>query len=373
MSLRLFAGGLFSLLAFITLSSSVQAAAGIGDLVTCADFKTVYFIAEDGNRYTFPNENIFFSWYPDFDDVKIISCEALSDLTLAGNVVYQPGTTLLKLQSVPTVYAVTPGGVLRAIQSEEQAKNLYGDDWALFVDDLPDAFFTSFEVGEDLAEDELPEGMVLEDEDGTLYRIEDDGTAIEIDDVLDAEDDEALFKGVAEVLEDVESKIKIEITLTFLSDLSNDQILALLERLQTIDVEGELEIEIEIEIEEEDEDVSDDAREELEEAAEEIERAMEKISEREEEGNDVTEAQALLDQAEELYVQAQEAYALEDYDQAEQLAEDAQDYAEDARMGSAINTEDDDEDDEEDANDEDEDTNDEDTNDEDDSGSSDQE
>lgn len=325
---------------------TAQAAAGMGDLVKCEEFSTVYFYAEDGNRYAFPNERIFFSWYPDFAEVKTISCDDLASLTLAGNVVYQPGTSLLKLQSDPTVYAIESGGVLRALTSEEQAINLYGDDWADFVDDLPDAFFSSFSVGEDLMEDELPEGMVLVDENGTLLRIDDDGGATEIEDAIDNDGHESILDEVAEPLEEVETKVNIEISVSSLSDLPTEEILALLELLETVDIEAELEIEIEIEIEEEDEEEWEEAEEELEEAAEEIERAYEKISERE--GKDVTEAEELLAEAERLYEEALLSFEEGDYEQAEMLAEEAQEYAEDARMGSAVKSIDEDEDEDED-------------------------
>jgi hypothetical protein len=343
--------GLFVSTLLLGAAPATHAAADIGDLVKCDEFSTVYFFAEDGNRYAFPNEKIYFSWYQNFDDVKTISCDALANLQLAGNVVYQPGTSLLKLQSVPTVYAVESGGVLRAIGSEEQAVDLYGDDWADFVDDLPDAFLSSFEIGEELSEEELPEGMVLVDENGSLLRVEDDGSAVEIDDVLEDEEDESLLSEVAESLEEVERKIEIEITVSQLSDLQSEEILALLELLETVDIDAEFEIEIEIEIEEEGEDEYEEAEEELEEAAEEIARAMEKIEERE--GKDVTEAEALLAEAERLYEEAEELFAAGEYDAAEELAEEAQEYAEDARMGSAVRSLDD-EDEEDEMDDEDE-------------------
>lgn len=43
-------------------------AAGADDLVKCPDFPAVYYVGDDGARYVFPNENIYFSWYPDFSD-----------------------------------------------------------------------------------------------------------------------------------------------------------------------------------------------------------------------------------------------------------------------------------------------------------------
>ncbi len=126
-----------------------------GDLVKCEDFSTVYYLAEDDVRNVFPNEGTFFSWYDDFDDVKNISCDDLASISLGGNVTYKPGVRMLKLVSSPTVYTVEEGGVLREIQSEAQAEALYGEDWASEIDDLPDAFWSSYVLGDPLTDDEV--------------------------------------------------------------------------------------------------------------------------------------------------------------------------------------------------------------------------
>lgn len=141
-------------------SSSVFASAQAGDLIKCPDFSAVYYLSEDGKRYVFPNEKTYFTWYDNFDSVVAVTCDELSDYMIGGNIPYKSGVRLLKLQSAPTVYAIESGGALRAIQSEAQARELYGDDWASQIDDLPDAFWGTYEVGEPLEEGEAPEGEI---------------------------------------------------------------------------------------------------------------------------------------------------------------------------------------------------------------------
>ncbi|MCH8049423.1 cupredoxin domain-containing protein [Patescibacteria group bacterium] len=174
-------GLLLAILVGPILTKPAQAAANVGDLVKCPDFSAIYYYAEDGKRYVFPHEKIFFSWYFNFDDVKTISCDDLATLRIGGNVTYQAGTRLIKIQSIPTVYAVEYGGVLREIQTENQASGLYGENWATLVDDLSEAFFPSYSLGDPLGLDEVPAGMVLEDDLGRLYRTQEDGTAHRID------------------------------------------------------------------------------------------------------------------------------------------------------------------------------------------------
>ncbi len=139
-----------------------------GNLVklTCEEYsdvndpcRAVYYYATDGKRHAFPNEKVFFTWFVDFDDVVEVSSDFLSDLSLGGNVTYHPGTRMVKFQSVPTVYAVEAGGVLRAIASEEVAEDLYGSDWNKQIDDISDAFFGNYNFGEtiDSADDYSPD------------------------------------------------------------------------------------------------------------------------------------------------------------------------------------------------------------------------
>jgi len=132
-------------LGVVVLSNNPQAtAAQAGDLVKCDDFSTVYYLAEDGSRWVFPNENTYFTWYDNFDSVVDISCTALAGYQIGGTVTYQPGTRLIKILSLPNVYTVEPGGLLRWVADEFEAEYLYGLDWASRVDDMPDGFWSKY-------------------------------------------------------------------------------------------------------------------------------------------------------------------------------------------------------------------------------------
>lgn len=120
----------------------------------------VYYRVE-GNRYAFPNERIFFSWYQDFDAVSEISDAALAKTPLKGNITYRPGTRLVKLTTDPKVYAVECGGVLRWVKTEEMALDLYGYDWAERVDDLPDVSFPNYLIGDPIESALHPDGTVI--------------------------------------------------------------------------------------------------------------------------------------------------------------------------------------------------------------------
>ncbi len=117
-----------------------------GDLIKGPRDSSVYYYF--GNqRYVFPNATTYFSWFRDFSTVKTISQSELEMIDLGTrNITIRPGTKLVKIQSIPKVYAVTAGGRLQWIQSEQIASSLYGANWARRVTDVPDSFWGNYSV-----------------------------------------------------------------------------------------------------------------------------------------------------------------------------------------------------------------------------------
>lgn len=119
-----------------------------GALIKSTSNSAVYYCGADGKRYVFPRDRIYFSWYADFNSVATIPDTQLAAIPLGGLVTYRPGSKLVKIESLPNVYAVEKGGVLRWIKTPAIAANLYGPNWSKNVDDVSDAFFGSYKIGE---------------------------------------------------------------------------------------------------------------------------------------------------------------------------------------------------------------------------------
>lgn len=119
-----------------------------GDLIRGEAFPAVYYMGADGFRYVFPNSATYFTWYDDFDGVVWISDAQLGQIQIGGNVTYRPGTRMIKIQSDPKTYAVDAHGTLRHITSEAVATGLYGANWNKEIDDVPDAFFSNYNMGD---------------------------------------------------------------------------------------------------------------------------------------------------------------------------------------------------------------------------------
>lgn len=139
----------------------VSAAASAGDLIKQSGRPEIYYLGSDGKRYVFPNSTTYFTWYKDFSGVVTIPRAELESYPLGGNVTVRPGTKLVKITTNPTVYAVEPGGNLRSIVSEENAKALFGDNWAKKVIDVPDSFFTNYRQAAPLTAGVYPKGSLV--------------------------------------------------------------------------------------------------------------------------------------------------------------------------------------------------------------------
>lgn len=157
---------------------TTKAAATPGSLIKMNGLSSVYYLGADSKRYVFPNSTVYFSWYKDFSGVVTISQSELESYPLAANITMRPGTRLVKITTNPKVYAVEPGGTLRAIPDEATAVALYGSNWNKRVSDVADAFFTNYKTGNALAANEVPAGSLVKNAgnaavyyfDGTNYR-----------------------------------------------------------------------------------------------------------------------------------------------------------------------------------------------------------
>lgn len=134
-----------------TVSNCASASLAVpGDLVKMEGNNSVYYYGNDCKRYVFPNEKTYLTWYGGYASVKVISADDLYAISLSDNVTYRPGIKMVKITTNPKVYAVAKNGTLRWVKTEAVATALYGVDWNTKIDDVADAFFTNYTIGEDI-------------------------------------------------------------------------------------------------------------------------------------------------------------------------------------------------------------------------------
>lgn len=113
-----------------------------------------WYSAVDGKRYVFPTDGTFRTWFPVGGPQPIIHQipdAELATIPIGGNVTYRPGTRLIKIKEDPKIYAVSQGGTLRWLTSATVASTIFGPDWYMLVDEIPDAFFVNYVIGRDIS------------------------------------------------------------------------------------------------------------------------------------------------------------------------------------------------------------------------------
>ncbi len=147
-----------------------------GFLVKTPGLPAVYFLGGDGKRHSFPNEHVYFSWFGDFSQVREISVSKMASIGLGEPVRVRPGTWMVKIQSDPKTYAVEPSGIIRWVQTETVATDLFGDQWNKRILDVEPTMFSNYTAGVPLSNsNEHPAGMVVRDADGFAHYVAEDG------------------------------------------------------------------------------------------------------------------------------------------------------------------------------------------------------
>ncbi len=125
-----------------------------GDFITSPSFSTVYYVTEDFERRAFISSAVFFTYADSYDEIKDVTDATLTALTLGDNMLPNPGVVLVKVQSDAKTYAVTSDSQLGWIESEDDAIEIYGEDWADYVIDIESVFFGQFTIGDDVDDPE---------------------------------------------------------------------------------------------------------------------------------------------------------------------------------------------------------------------------
>jgi len=142
-------------------TANAQTALEAGDLIK-GSYEAVYYYAGDGDRYVYPQDKYFFTWRYDFSDVMTITDEELASISLATNILVRPGTKLVKIQSIPKVYAVGRNGQLYWVNGASAADTLFGADWTGRVMDVQDSFWSNYtDTGTELDGTWYPDGNLI--------------------------------------------------------------------------------------------------------------------------------------------------------------------------------------------------------------------
>jgi hypothetical protein len=124
------------------------------------DDSTVWYISTDLKRHPVLDARTFFTREQTFGVVVYVVPEAIYDAEQGTPVLPAPESILITFWGDTAVYALVPDPadttqpILRKIESESLATNIYGPNWRDVVIDYNTAFFTLFKVGPPVIEPE---------------------------------------------------------------------------------------------------------------------------------------------------------------------------------------------------------------------------
>lgn len=136
----------------VLVKTAYGAKALTGHLVKASGSPAVYLAAVDGKRYVFGGTSQYFSWFQNFDTIETLSNASLAAMPLGGNVLYRPGSRLLKAASSPKVYAIAKDGALRWVTNESVVVSVFGPYWKQQVDIVPDVTLADYAIGAPIGE-----------------------------------------------------------------------------------------------------------------------------------------------------------------------------------------------------------------------------
>lgn len=153
---------LFIFVCFLFFIAIIPTAHASIQLVKSKNSPTVYFLNGEKSRHAFPNFITYKSWYgEDFSKIVTLSDDFFSKIPLGKNITIKPGTYLVKAPSDPSVYAVEEGGVLRHIEDDAVAQDLYSEAWEKKVVDIPEVFFGNYTIGDPIRDSyDIPNSIV---------------------------------------------------------------------------------------------------------------------------------------------------------------------------------------------------------------------
>ncbi len=116
--------------------------------IRAKNYDTVYYLDTNLTRHPFINEQIFFTWQDSFNVINNVSDATLATLPLGTPMLPKAGVILVKIQSDSHVSAITSNSlnqaVIRPINDETTAIDLFGTNWADYVIDLPPTLYAHF-------------------------------------------------------------------------------------------------------------------------------------------------------------------------------------------------------------------------------------
>ena len=129
-----------------TVASSPQRVGNFRVEAVKTEGSPIVYLVDGINRWTFTNEDAFFSWFKNWDEVKTVSPTYLTRFRDRGPAALSPGARI-KTADDARVYIIGRDNKLHWIVNQEVAQAVYGPSWNKNIIDVPTTTLVSYQLG----------------------------------------------------------------------------------------------------------------------------------------------------------------------------------------------------------------------------------
>lgn len=104
----------------------------VGDVFKAANIQQeIYYYGADKKKHVFPNLAIYYTWYPNFEKLKVFRNDFVDSISMGGAVGVRPIGYIARIISGTTssYYIILPNKTVQKFQSEKAVSTLYGQTW----------------------------------------------------------------------------------------------------------------------------------------------------------------------------------------------------------------------------------------------------
>lgn len=113
----------------------------------------VYYYGQDGKRHLFPNDQIYFSWYPAFSGITVVAEGELMKIEKGKNITVRPGNVVQK-SGTGEIYAMDLNNQVRWVKEGKVLEQIFGNKWRATVVKIPVDFWPDYLPGTDILKKE---------------------------------------------------------------------------------------------------------------------------------------------------------------------------------------------------------------------------
>jgi hypothetical protein len=120
--------------------------------VKAQSYSTVYYLDNDGVRWSVPSDDVFYTWEDSMSVVEELPQQEIFAMPWSSTLTVRPGTIMIKIASDTMVFwvesaSVDGPAVIRWVETEAVAEEIFDPDWNDYIMTVEDSHFIEYTIG----------------------------------------------------------------------------------------------------------------------------------------------------------------------------------------------------------------------------------